>query len=302
MGVPARGRAAMRGEMIDIGGRRFRVVREGPRPGRPTVLFEAGSFGTSADYAVAQALLNGRLRTFAYDRAGLGASDPGPRPRDSRAIALDLRKLLAAAGEEGPFIFVGHSMAAVHIYAYALRHPESVAGLVLLDSFPPQSLEEPRVRAVVAAYQRAVSLAPLAAQLFLTGLASPALADRIDLPEPAKTEKRRFFASPIHNYWAAREVREWIRDGVYVRALGDLDREVPVAVLAAKGGGESWKTLQAEPARRSRSGYAATLPADHTSILGPKHAEDVVKAVLFVERAWRARETSAPRRGATEKA
>jgi pimeloyl-ACP methyl ester carboxylesterase len=280
----------MRGEMIDIGGRRFRVVREGPVRGRPTVLFEAGSFGASPDFAVVQAMLCGHVRTFAYDRAGLGASEPGPKPRDSRAVAVDLRKLLAAAGEEGPFILVGHSMAAVHIYAFALRHPDTVAGVVLVDAFPPRALEDPKVKAIVTAYQRAVSLAPLSAQLWLNALAGPALGDRIDLPEPAKTEKRRYFASPIHNYWAAREVREWLRDGEYVRALGDLDREVPVAVLAAKGGGEAWKTLQAEPARRSRSGYAATLPtADHTTILGPKHAEDVVKAIMFVEKAWRAR-------------
>ena len=33
----------MRGEMIDIGGRRFRVVRQGPRGAHPAVLLEAGS-------------------------------------------------------------------------------------------------------------------------------------------------------------------------------------------------------------------------------------------------------------------
>jgi pimeloyl-ACP methyl ester carboxylesterase len=276
--------------MIDIGGRRFRLVRQGPARGRPTVLFEAGPFGASPDFAVAQAALGAELRSIAYDRAGLGASDPGPKPRDSRAVALDLKKLLAAAAEDGPFILVGHSMAAVHLYAFALRHPDLVAGLVLLDAFPPRALGEPRVEAMVRAYQRAVALAPLAAQLWLNALAGPVLGDRIDLPEPAKSEKLRYFASPVHNYWAAREVKEWLRDGAYVRALGDLDREIPVAVLAAKGGGEAWKALQAEPARRSRSGYAATLPAaDHTSILGPRHAEDVVKAIMFVAKSWRAR-------------
>ncbi len=280
----------MRGEMIDIGGRRFRVVREGPatdggRP-TPTVVFEAGSFGTAADWAVVQARLRGRMRTFAYDRAGLGYSDPGPKPRDTRAVVSDLAKLLAAAEEPGPFILVGHSMAGVHVQGFALRYPERTIGLVLVDATPPEALADPHVIRVVTAYQRATGLAPLAAQLFLNAAAAGAIGDAIDVPEPAKSEKRKAFASPVHNYWAAREVHEWRRDGDQVRALGALDRETPVAVVTANGGGAHWKRLQAEPARRSRSGYSVNVKeAGHASILGPRHADAVVKAIEFVVRA-----------------
>jgi pimeloyl-ACP methyl ester carboxylesterase len=273
----------MRGEMIDIGGRRFRAVRQGPSGEGPTVLFEAGSFGTSADWAVVQGALGERMRSFAYDRAGLGFSDPGPKPRDSRAITADLQKLLWAAGEEGPFVLVGHSMAGVHLYSFALRYPEQTAGLVLVDATPPAALVDPHVIRMVKAYRQAVGFAPLGAQLFLNGLASPLLGDHIDVPEPAKSEKRRAFASPVHNYWAAREVHEWLKDGEQVRALGDLDREIPLAVVTAQGGGPRWKALQMEPARRSRSGYAVNVrKANHASLLGPKHADAVVKAIEFV--------------------
>jgi pimeloyl-ACP methyl ester carboxylesterase len=273
----------MRGEMIDIGGRRFRVVRQGLAGRGPSVLLEAGSFGTSADWAVVQGLLAGRYRTIAYDRAGLGFSEPGPKPRDSRAISGDLHKLLAAAGEDGPFVLVGHSMAGVHLYSFALRYPERTAGLVLVDATPPAALIDPHVIRMVKAYRAAVGLAPLGAQLFLNALASPLLGDHIDVPEPAKSEKRRAFSSPVHNYWAAREVHEWLKDGAQVRALGDLDREIPVAVVTAGGGGPRWKMLQMEPARRSRSGYAVNVRgANHASLLGPKHAEAVVKAIEFV--------------------
>lgn len=281
----------MRGEMIDIGGRRFRVVRQGPQntgphTRGPAVVFEAGSFGTSADWAVVQGALGDRMRSIAYDRAGLGFSDPGPKPRDSRAIASDLQKLLAAAREAGPFVLVGHSMAGVHLYSFALRHPELTAGLVLADATPPDALVDPHVIRMVTAYRRAVGFAPLGAQLFLNALTSPVLGDHIDVPEPAKSEKRRAFSSPVHNYWAAREVREWLADGEQARALGELDREIPVAVVTAAGGGAHWKALQAEPAHRSRSGYAANVrEANHASLLGPKHAEAVVKAIEFV---WKA--------------
>ena len=278
----------MRGEMIDIGGRRFRVVREGPAGAGPTVLLEAGSFGSSADWAVVQGRLSERYRVIAYDRAGLGFSEPGPKPRDSRAISSDLQKLLSAAGEDGPFVLVGHSMAGVHLYSFALRYPELTAGLVLADATPPAALVDQHVIRMVKLYRRAVSFAPLGAQLFLNGLTSTVLGDHIDVPEPAKSEKRRAFASPMHNYWAAREVHEWLKDGEQARALGELDREIPVAVVTASGGGPRWKMLQMEPARRSRSGYAMNVKeANHASLLGPNHAEAVVKAIEFVCRSAR---------------
>ena len=281
----------MRGEMIDIGGRRFRVVRDGPTSARPTVLLEAGSFGTSADWAVLQGALSTHIRTFSYDRAGLGFSDPGPKPRDSRAISGDLQKLLWAAKEEGPLVLVGHSMAGVHMYSFALRYPEQVAGMVLVDATPPAALTDPHVINMVKAFNRAVGFAPLGAQLFLNAATSRVLGDHIDVPEPAKSEKRRAFSSPVHNYWAAREVHEWLTDGEQVRALGELDREIPVAVVTAAGGGARWKALQAEPAHRSRSGYAVNVKAaNHASLLGPRHADAVVKAIEFVWKAAKQRQ------------
>ena len=84
-----------RGEMVDVGGRRLRVVTAGPAGERPTIVLEHGAFGCAADWAVVQEKLAAKgLRSIAYDRAGLGHSDPGPRPRDGRAIVDDLTALL----------------------------------------------------------------------------------------------------------------------------------------------------------------------------------------------------------------
>src|SRR5580658_5794303 len=88
-----------RGRVVEIGdGRRLRAVTEGPDASRrPLVVLEAGSFGFSADWAAVQAKLAAEgLRSLAYDRAGLGVSDPGPMPRDSNAIVGDLEILLAS--------------------------------------------------------------------------------------------------------------------------------------------------------------------------------------------------------------
>ena len=101
------------GTYVDIGGRKLRLVCAGPPAGdKPTVWMEAGAFGLAADWAAIQEKLTAKgIRSCAYDRAGMGWSDPGPKPRDSTAIVGDLETLIAASGERGPFILMGHSMA-----------------------------------------------------------------------------------------------------------------------------------------------------------------------------------------------
>src|SRR5690349_11738547 len=98
-----------RGEFVDIGARRLRVVRAGPAAAEPLILLECGAFGCAADWAVVQERLAAQgLRSLAYDRAGLGYSDAGPIPRDGAAVVADLEALLAAQGETGPMVLVGH--------------------------------------------------------------------------------------------------------------------------------------------------------------------------------------------------
>ena len=82
-------RAGVRGEFIDVGGRALRAVRAGP-PSGPLIVLEHGAFGCAADWAVVQERLAAKgFRSLAYDRAGLGHSDPGPQPRDGRAVDCD---------------------------------------------------------------------------------------------------------------------------------------------------------------------------------------------------------------------
>ena len=54
--------------------------------------------------------------------------------------AADLHPLLAAAGEDGPYVLVGHSTGGTYAMTYAARYPEQVAGMVLLDSSSPEQL------------------------------------------------------------------------------------------------------------------------------------------------------------------
>lgn len=104
--------------------------------GRPIVVFETG-FGGGAyvTWHKIQPLLAKTVRTCSYDRAGYGFSELGTDlPRDIKHDVLDLHSLLHAAGEQGPYILVGHSDGGHIIGAFADRFPREVAGLVFLDA------------------------------------------------------------------------------------------------------------------------------------------------------------------------
>ena len=101
--------------------------------GHPTVLLDAGWAGTTWSWSDVQPRLAATTRTCAFDRAGMGYSDPGRAPRDTRAIVSDLRQTLQAAHIAGPYVLVGHSMGALDMRLYASLHAKDAAGLVLVD-------------------------------------------------------------------------------------------------------------------------------------------------------------------------
>ena len=122
------------GERIDIGPRSLYLDCRGS--GSPTVILEAGSGSDSGTWALVHDELARTTRTCAYDRAGRGRSDPRPSHTLADAAA-DLRALLAAAGEPGPFVMVGHSLGGAYGRVFAATYRGEVAGLVLVDAFNP---------------------------------------------------------------------------------------------------------------------------------------------------------------------
>jgi pimeloyl-ACP methyl ester carboxylesterase len=275
--------------MVDIGGRSLHVVCKGPEHARPTVLLEAGAFGFSADWAEVQDQLSAHgVRSLAYDRAGLGRSDPGPKRRDGLAIASDLEALLRAIGEPGPLILVGHSMAGLHVRLFAARNPRMVKGVVLVDAVTAEATRHPTFRGWVNGFRQASNLAAFGAGLGLFKPFSPILGDKIGLKPEASTEKRHAFASVHHNQWAAEEVSHWIDAARQAQAAGAYDPNWPLAVVTAgpMRGRELWKAEQASPAAASKQPYVVNVPrAGHASLLGERFAQAIVKAILFVREA-----------------
>lgn len=121
-------------------GRRMNLTCMGE--GSPVVLLEAG-LGPSR-WGFVQPKMARITRSCSYDRAGMGFSDVGPRPRDAVAVAADLHALLTAAGLKGPYVLVGHSLGGFFVRLFADLYPEQVAGMVLIDP----SAEDSKARTI----------------------------------------------------------------------------------------------------------------------------------------------------------
>jgi pimeloyl-ACP methyl ester carboxylesterase len=76
-----------------------------------------------------------------YDRAGLGPSGAAPTPRTSQDVAKDLHVLLSKIPLPGPYILVGHSIGGFHVRVFANLYPQDVAGVILVDSTPPDQMK-----------------------------------------------------------------------------------------------------------------------------------------------------------------
>jgi pimeloyl-ACP methyl ester carboxylesterase len=135
------------GIMVDVGGYRLHIFCEGA--GSPTVIMESGLGDPSLDWELVRPEVVKITRTCVYDRAGLGWSDLSPQPRTAENIVEELHTLLTNAGIAGPYVLVGHSIGGAYVRLYAHKYPESVAGMVLVDSsheeqfsrFPPAVVE-----------------------------------------------------------------------------------------------------------------------------------------------------------------
>ncbi|MES2128222.1 MAG: alpha/beta hydrolase [Pseudomonadota bacterium] len=119
-------------QMVDIGGRRLNLFCSGS--GYPTVLFDTYSGDAGWVWLDVQPAVARSTRACVYDRAGLGFSDPSPRPGTSENAVDDLHKLLQAAGIKPPYVLVGNSYGGLNVQLYTLKYPAEVSGLVLVEA------------------------------------------------------------------------------------------------------------------------------------------------------------------------
>lgn len=121
--------------------------------GSPTVLLTAGLGDfTGWAWASVQPEMAKTTRVCAWDRAGYGLSDGVAVPQTVAATTADLEAALATGRIPGPYVLVGHSLGSYESLLFADRHPDQVAGMVLVDpSYPDQVATLQRLQPEAAA-------------------------------------------------------------------------------------------------------------------------------------------------------
>jgi hypothetical protein len=179
-------------------------------------------------------------------------------------------------------------MAGLHVRLFAGRNGARVKALVLVDAVTPEATDHPLAAQMVGHFN---SLSKLAAWSAKAGLARPLasrLGDAIGLPAHAGAEKRQAFADAAHNRWAAAEVAAWHASADQARAASAYDPALPIAVVLTGDGRQpsAHHAIKTAPAGAARHGFVFHVPgANHASLLGQRHADHIVRAILSVETA-----------------
>jgi pimeloyl-ACP methyl ester carboxylesterase len=284
----------MPGQLFDVGGHRLHISCTGS--GSPTVILEAG-LGEPA------VMMSGWIqpgvatatKVCVYDRAGKGWSEPAESPRDGVAIAADLHTLLDRAGIDGPYVLAGHSSGGVYVQVFAAQYPDEVAGLVLLDSQPPDAIVNlPGYAGEYNGLRRATALFPSVARLGVMRLVYTSAA--AGLPPEARADERAFWSTASHNRSLRDEVAGLEAALTQAQALTSLGDKPLVVVTAAEDAHAGWLPLQEKMASLTTNSTQRVIQdATHTSLIEDQGDSAVsIQAILDVVEAVRSGATLRP--------
>jgi pimeloyl-ACP methyl ester carboxylesterase len=306
-------------------GRRFpqrgRTVRAGPLKinldcsgsGSPTVILEQGGGMPALGWMKVQPQIARFTRVCSYDRAGYGWSEPGPMPRSIPRLANELKALLDASGEKGPYVMAAVSLGGPIVRLYAGLYPKDVAGVILVDASHEdqqkrvQSVQPPELIAEsnreVASYERWEPLRrPFMLYLGIERFMVHSIPQAPEAPQTFLEEYLYLSQKPGFQETVASEIRSLPESSSALHAVNLGDR--PLIVLTA---GKMTFTpepfltkeiedkirnvwiheLQAEQARLSTRGKQIIVP-DSGHVIMFERPEAVISAIHEVWTAARA--------------
>ena len=120
-------------ERIDIGVATLHVRCLGK--GSPTVVLDSGPGDMWITWQRVMFDVAKFTRVCAYDRAGLGDSSRGPKPRTSQQMANELAALLDKVKIQGPYVLVSHATSNWIDRLYTAQHSDQVSALVFVSPF-----------------------------------------------------------------------------------------------------------------------------------------------------------------------
>ena len=186
-------------QMVNVEGRAMRVAVAGleqRKLGQPVIVLEAGAGETGIEtWSPVFAELARVAPVVAYDRRGIGQSEPDSVKTTLRRNAVSLHALLQQLGISPPYILVGHSWGGVVTRAYFDQYSQEVAGLIFLDSVNPGRTRE----------ERAADLPPAEREKALAPPTLPAIP--ADTPPGLRAEYELIGSEMVNDYPEARSLR-----------------------------------------------------------------------------------------------
>jgi pimeloyl-ACP methyl ester carboxylesterase len=254
------------GRMIDVGGHRLYIECTGM--GSPVVVLQSGLGESSSYWSRIAPAVAASTTVCTYDRAGHGHSD-GAGSQDGIALATDLHTLLERADVPGPYVLVGHSSGGAYVRVFADRHPDEVAGMVLLDSQPADAFTA--LPDYPTTYRILRTVYSLSQSLARVGLLGPILGLPADQSTPAAARGAR---DEIVALPAA------LQQAQALTSLGDR----PLIVVSAGSGQQvGWPGAQDRlPGLSKNSSHRVLDTATHTSLITGVDAEVSSQAILDV--------------------
>lgn len=101
---------------------------------QPTIVLEAGHLTHSMVWHNVIAGAANAYHICAYDRPGLGWSEPSQQTLSSAEITILLHDLLETAQIPPPYVLAGYDIGGLLATDYAQAYPNDVAGLILIDT------------------------------------------------------------------------------------------------------------------------------------------------------------------------
>jgi pimeloyl-ACP methyl ester carboxylesterase len=255
-------------ELADAGGHLVHLRISGREQEGPTVVLENGLGFPSLTWTWVLREVAPHVRIVAYDRAGIGWSEPGPQPRSAQRVVDELRSALIAAEVGGPYVLVAHSLGGLYARVFADRYPEEVVGMVLVDSAHPDELERsPQQRKGLRQVELGVGLSSVLARVGALRLGFLGMEWIRKFPPEQAAEVRSLLSLP--STWAATraELSVWEqltnKEARQTRSLGDI----PLIVLTAS------ETMTSDPVHGQLQAELAALSSNsmHRSVLGASH-------------------------------
>jgi pimeloyl-ACP methyl ester carboxylesterase len=198
------------GHFLDVGGVRMHYLDEGPRDAPPIVMVH-GNPTWSFYFRHLISAFRGEYRVIVPDHIGMGLSDKPDEDRYQFTLARrvdDLERLIDSLKLTQPMTLVLHDWGGMIGMAYATRHPERIARLVLLNT---GGFTLPRATRIP--WQLKLARFPVVGALLVRGLnAFSRGAVKQCVMKPMRREVARAYCAPYNSWHNRLAVHRFIQD------------------------------------------------------------------------------------------